>query len=514
MKRILLNVNDQSTGSNPPSGYKFLGFNIDGNLIERTGATISNIGGGSTASNYESVKHGQLTTLISGSGLTEGKFYLISDYKTIYIQPDFSDKITPVSVSATLIKEGVTEPLIVFATSTNTISSQAWSTTFPDDTIYYDVTVETLFTGYVLEQLQSISTKGKIVRRIDKSGNDISFDFRNVKFKRYPSTTFNGYHYYDNGQTPQEQYVFANRDLQTNTYQNRVKNNVIKYSYNSDSDDYGVSQYGIWAVNTVLLNTDGTYANILSGFVNNLDLFGDVKLENVKITGSVFNSYFEGTNIFNGNEIKSSDKIKLCEFTGANLINNYISGIWTDCKINTSSSFEHNNIIAGAYLVDINNIFFSNNTINCSNFTRFSCTGQFRNNNINCTTLGHNTFGLTASVVNMYHNIISALSFSNFTLTSFTNNKIYDSVQNLVAYSFAFNEVNRNLSNATFNTGSTYSVNFNTFGVNITSANFTSSTHVYGDYHCDLFYNSTGTNTPRLSYVNGSDTTVVTNITD
>jgi hypothetical protein len=42
-KRIILKETDLSLGSNPPAGYKYLGFDDD-TLSERTGATVSGIG--------------------------------------------------------------------------------------------------------------------------------------------------------------------------------------------------------------------------------------------------------------------------------------------------------------------------------------------------------------------------------------------------------------------------------------------------------------------------------------
>jgi hypothetical protein len=57
-KRIILKETDLSLGSNPPAGYKYLGFDDD-TLSERTGATVSGIG---------SVSYKVYTALLSQSG--------------------------------------------------------------------------------------------------------------------------------------------------------------------------------------------------------------------------------------------------------------------------------------------------------------------------------------------------------------------------------------------------------------------------------------------------------------
>lgn len=137
----------------------------------------ADISAGEGLDTYIEVTHTQLTDLISSSGLTEGSFYLITDYQTIYIQPDYQADMNPKAVDSSMIKTGSTEPILILATSTSTVSKNAWSTTYPKDILEFEVDSEELFTGYF--------TKGKITRRVDEFHNDIPFDFREVKFKRY-----------------------------------------------------------------------------------------------------------------------------------------------------------------------------------------------------------------------------------------------------------------------------------------------------------------------------------------
>lgn len=127
--------------------------------------------------NYEEITYNELQTLITNEELTPGKFYLLTDYQTIYLQPDFYSNGDKKVIDQDMVKTGFVEPILVYATSTNTLSNDAKSIDFPSDIIEYDSTSETLYDDLV--------TMGKITRRKDKFGNDIPFDFRNVLFKRY-----------------------------------------------------------------------------------------------------------------------------------------------------------------------------------------------------------------------------------------------------------------------------------------------------------------------------------------
>lgn len=500
-KRIILKENDQSLGSNPPIGYKFLGFNNDGNLVERDGATVSNIGGG--GSNYESVTHAQLTTLISTNGLTEGKFYLISDYKTIYVQPDFSDIDTAVIVSASLIKEGVTEPLVVFATSTNTIGSQAWSTTFPDDVIYYVPDVETLFTGY--------DTKGKIVRRIDKSGNDISFDFRNVKFKKYPSLSFDGYDSYDNGNTPAEHYVFTPWNLQLDSYQTFIKNNKISYTYDSDYDNYtnGISGYDIWGVNIVIYIGTSAFDNEISGFIPNMDIAADAEMIGNKIKGRIRSLYLQGA-VLDSNIINCGNTWKAI-INGATVVNNIIIGnLYQFTLITNELTNNHMEISTGD--VYINSSIFSSNSILCRSFTQLSIIGNCYNNDIKSTYFGGLISGTKSSISgNFIGNEINS-QFSSFTFTSLNYNKFNGGAlfNNNTGFAFSNNVIEENIINSTFNNGGTMSVQRNRFSTVINGLNLSTASHIYNGYQCDIIYNSS--ETARLAYLDSGDNWVFTTV--
>jgi len=119
--------------------------------------------------NFESVTHEQLCKLISDNHLMTGKTYLINDFKTIYNQSVTNESM-----------EGEIEPLLVRAISNNKLYNKAISTIYPDDEIWYDFEID--------NQKYSWSNpydKGQIYRRITKNNNDIPYDVRAIKFRRW-----------------------------------------------------------------------------------------------------------------------------------------------------------------------------------------------------------------------------------------------------------------------------------------------------------------------------------------
>ena len=121
------------------------------------------------------ITHAQLVTLLGNNELTPGTYYRITDYQTIYEQPDFIEYKIPVTTP--IIKTEAVQPIIVLALKSNKLSEDAFQEDFPKDTIKYRLIYNTKITG--------TPTKGRIYERIDEYGNRTDFDHRNVLFKRY-----------------------------------------------------------------------------------------------------------------------------------------------------------------------------------------------------------------------------------------------------------------------------------------------------------------------------------------
>lgn len=149
-----------------------------GNNIQLTEAndtiTINAIGGGSGGGVID-VTHAQLVTFKNNNQLVPGTFYRITDFRTMYDQPDFdANGVAKTSVAAKL---GPIEPIIVLALTDNTLSSKAHQEAYPKDVIEYMLEFTTPVNNTV--------TKGRIIYRKDEWGNETDFDHRNVLFKRY-----------------------------------------------------------------------------------------------------------------------------------------------------------------------------------------------------------------------------------------------------------------------------------------------------------------------------------------
>ena len=144
-------------------------LNPNGEVISLEGGTTA--GGGITAVTYS-----DFVFIISNSNLSSGMLYTITDFQTCYDQPDFDYNNQPITSGN--YKQGPIEPIIVLATSPNTISSNAYQPTYPNDKIQYDWTWD-------VTEATGTPAYGRITERIDEFNNRTDYDHRNIFFKRY-----------------------------------------------------------------------------------------------------------------------------------------------------------------------------------------------------------------------------------------------------------------------------------------------------------------------------------------
>ena len=196
--------------------------------------TLGTLAGGASIT---SITYSALMTAIAGSALTAGQLYLITDYATVHY-------ITDSSATQYNINTGSNEPLIVLATSTNTLDKQAYSPLYPLDIIYYDPNPSNWLTD------NSFSSGGVIVpgflgviyfRNDTQQDVSMGYDFRNVLFRRWTTNV--------NAWTSSPTYL----DTPNSYYFNTTFSPVIPGSIS------GTDQYGNTLIETN--NGDGT-ANI------------------------------------------------------------------------------------------------------------------------------------------------------------------------------------------------------------------------------------------------------------
>ena len=143
-------------------------------------------GGGGGLNPVISVTYSGLVTLINASGLIASQQYIITDFRTIYDQPDFNADGSPKSSVSTIT--ATVEPLIATALSTSEISDVVESVLFPNDTIRYDYTFNSTEVmgadakGRITERITGANPDGSIV---DTYGNRTDYDNRVILFVRY-----------------------------------------------------------------------------------------------------------------------------------------------------------------------------------------------------------------------------------------------------------------------------------------------------------------------------------------
>jgi len=130
------------------------------------------------------VTYSQLINLINASDLIAGSHYIITDFRTCYDQPDYNTNGN--STNGTY-KQADIEPIIVMATSENTLAPDAYQPKYPNDKIQYDVFFDTT-------ESTGGQAYGRITERIDEWNNRTDYDHRTILFKRYKTY----FHNFDN----------------------------------------------------------------------------------------------------------------------------------------------------------------------------------------------------------------------------------------------------------------------------------------------------------------------------
>ncbi len=392
-----------------------------------------------------SVTFTSLTNLINTNSLTPGAKYLISNFQTIYDQPDYTGNLpvtpvelrdaTPKTVVAT--KTGPIEPLIVTAATTNALLPEAVSTLHPKDQIKFDIT----FTN---TEVMNAPAKGRIIERIDEWNNRTDYDHRHILFKRYKEDPITSRYnvFYDTGYASSE---FLTFDLLNNNSTNNYIGNNTEF-------------------NLPFLLSNNVFDNDFSNLTKN-NIIG-----NNCVNNSI--AFFES---FKNNNIKN------------NFIRNRITGDIIDNN-NINFQFINNNIVSGSRFINntINNYFvqniitesdFESNIIDNSGYAE---PYSFKDNNISYSLFYSNTIrgGFASNNIN---NSSQEFCF-NVIETNFTNNTILN-------VPMAFNKISFNFINNTINAVLEHNTIGDNCGYNIFNGLFTNNT--IGNY-CG--YNGGNTN--------------------
>ena len=131
------------------------------------------------------ITYDALVFLINYNFLQPGVFYRIIDYNTVYWMLDDNG----VEINNGVPITGVTEPIVVFATSTNTLGINATSPFFHNDLIEYNWDPIDFVNDAAFSNLSNFGFKGVITYREDTLTNiSTDWDFRNIKYRRWEPT--------------------------------------------------------------------------------------------------------------------------------------------------------------------------------------------------------------------------------------------------------------------------------------------------------------------------------------
>jgi len=283
-------VMDEGSPLTQRTYLNFVGSGVT--VIDNSGSDETTVTIPATAVGMISITYSGLTNLITASGLSPGQCYCITDFQTVYDQPDFDSGGAEKETVTT--KTGDLEPLVVLAIDNDHISTRADSTVYPDDQIKYDVT-------FSVTEIMGVAAKGRIAERIDNFNNRTDYDHRAVLFKRYESSEGSGVFnsYKDNGEAFAEYKTF--------------QSDTDEYSNNNYLGDYAVL-YALWPTSFILSNNVfGEYSefNVFKIAYNNT--IGDSAFFNTlwKVYGNTIGSSFSNNKsnlnvAFNFNTIANS----------------------------------------------------------------------------------------------------------------------------------------------------------------------------------------------------------------
>jgi hypothetical protein len=481
---------------------------MDGNFTYLQELALS--GTTSNINSYVEVTYSELISSINSSSLNPGTYYMITDFRTCYDQPDYDLYREP--ITSDNYKQGENVPLMVLSTSTYSIGDYAWQSDFPKDRIKYDY-------SWTQSEITGGTAYGRITERIDEWNNRTDYDHREVMFKRYNIFTYEF-------NSPQAGTISVVDGVVTGvetTFTNFSVNDVIVIPYFSekyfkintiDSDTQMSLTGSVWNVtgndikyySVDSMGYNSYYRNNVDNDYEEYKTFGP--LEN----GNVFNNYIgdhANSYIFDGigdfvlsNNVFLNDTYYNNKF-GNNCYNNTFED---DCTNNTIGNFFRNNITDDDF--DGNQIcnYFQNNLIT-ANFQRNHVGENFEDNIIINDNFYRNRIG-----ERFEENKISGNDFQNNIIGNAFNNNDLDLdndgfLKNVIGVGFNNNILNGEFDSNTIGNGSNdnefygniyenkigdYFEN-NNFGTNVSSIDFYEN-HIGNDFQDNnvfaAFYNN------------------------
>jgi len=385
------------------------------------------------------ITHANLRALAIAGTLVPYTFYKITDFQTIYDQPDYDisgNAKTPLTLSGPVI------PIIVQAISTNELSEEAFG---------YDGVIKM---GYdineIATEINGSPMKGRINYMLDINRNESYYDHQNILLKRYETSLGSGdyINYKDTG--------FASANLNTFGGNDNKLGSCFNWS------DFRISNVVVLG-DANILSID-VYNSTISGSDNIIEFDNDgifISGTGNKIGQDCTESFIDGWNnvIYGGSGFNSIDGEGniIYQDSNTNVITGDYNVIAQECNGNTITG--NDNKVSGS----------SNDILGGdSNIIGIKSDGNTLNNNCDYNKIGNlssnNTFG-TGSEVNEIGDLSSNNTFGtncdyNILMSGSSNNTFGNTCQYNVLY--------RACSNNVFALG----CNNNSLGINNDTNNF------------------------------------------
>lgn len=220
--------------------------------------------------------YSELTTMVSNSELEPGQLYLMTDFQTIYDQPDYSDASTPKTTVVT--KTAAVDPIILLAISETEFAKEVWRPSTPRHTLEYDI-------NFSQTEVVGAPAKGRITYCKDEFNNETHYDHTVILLKRYESVSGSGIFnsFWDTGFGSTEVLTFG-----AGSMSNKIGNNYYELG-------------GGFAVSNNVLGA-GSLENSI-GIGSNNNTFGDNTQSNSFGNSTMHNIFGNGAwhNIFGNN---------------------------------------------------------------------------------------------------------------------------------------------------------------------------------------------------------------------
>ena len=343
----------------------------------------------STGPGLTTITYAALVALAGSSNLVPGAFYEITDYQTShYIQ--YSGPVTGSGgIGGEEVNIGPVEPLIVKAVSYSEISIEASSTLYPDDIIYYLLSVADYDYDYAIA-----SGKGCIIYREDtvkKLARD--YDWRNVVFRRWETSPGSGDYFSCLpviGSAYQDVNAFNLPDVCFDVYIKSPLDNPSQFLLSPSGTNYWLDNTVFNANSVTGTKSNLAYLNHVTGFAGGLTTVNectfDVFVNNTMATeyilrntiGSLINNSFIQTQVhtflsnINGFENNEASSVSLNTVSGyfSNNTGNQINGNVVDSCVGNNCLYIDGNIVdfilenrASGISSNITSNLISNNTV-------------------------------------------------------------------------------------------------------------------------------------------------------